>query len=152
MSSAISSIGGGYTPQVVSGASRRQGPSQMMSQLFQKIDTNGTGSITKSQFEAAFQQMNPPPGLKAMGADAIFNKLDPNGTGSVSKQDFVNGMKSILSQLRAQREAAHNANAANGNQTTSPAATLSSGLQSLEQALGNSATNQGTGSIVNTSA
>jgi Ca2+-binding EF-hand superfamily protein len=142
MSSAISGLGGGYSPQVVSGASMRMPPAQKMSQLFQKIDTNNTGSITKAQFESAFQSMNPPSGLKSMGADAIFSKLDPNNTGSVSKQDFVNGMKSILSELRAQQGSSANGSANAGGNTS---VTLSSSLQALEATLG-SQTAQNTGS------
>lgn len=127
MSSAISSIGGGYSPQVVSGASMRQPPSQKMSQLFDKIDTSGSGSITKAQFESAFQTMNPPAGIKSMGADAIFNQLDPNGTGNVSKQDFINGMKNVMEQLRAQR---HNGSQAPSGSSASQ--TLTSALDSLQ--------------------
>lgn len=97
----MSTVGGvssmaGMMPQVVSGASMRMPPSQKMGNLFQQIDTGNTGSITKAQFEQAFQTLNPPPSIKSQGADAIFSKLDPNGTGSVSRQDFINGMKSIM--------------------------------------------------------
>jgi hypothetical protein len=71
-----------------------------MSNLFDKIDTSGSGTITKAQFEQAFQTMNPPKGVQQAGADAVWAKLDLNGTGSVSKQDFVSGMTSQMSQLR----------------------------------------------------
>lgn len=127
MSSAISSVGGGISPQVVSGASMRMPPSQKMSQLFDKIDTSGSGSITQSQFEAAFQTMNPPAGIKSMGADAVFSQLDPNGTGKVSKQDFINGMKNVMEQARAQRH-----NGSHGASGTNASQTLSSALNSLQ--------------------
>ncbi len=84
MSMSIAGVGSGLTAQVVSGASMRMPPAQKMSQLFQQIDANNTGSITKAQFTSAFQSQNPPAGIKALGADAIFSRLDPNGTGSVS--------------------------------------------------------------------
>jgi Ca2+-binding EF-hand superfamily protein len=138
MSSAISGVGGGYSSQVVSGASMHMPPAQRMSQLFQKIDPNGTGSITKAQFESAFQSLNPPSRLKSLGADAIFSKLDPNNTGSVSKQDFVNGMKNVMAELRAQRNSASSSSA-------NASATISSSLQSLEATLSNQAA-QKTGS------
>lgn len=92
----VSGLAGAMMPQATSGASMRMPPSQKMSNLFQQIDTGSTGSITKAQFEQAFQTLNPPPAIKAMGADAVFSKLDSNGTGSVSRQDFINGMKSIM--------------------------------------------------------
>jgi Ca2+-binding EF-hand superfamily protein len=78
----------------------RKSPTQKMENLFQKIDTSGSGSITKSQFEQAFQSMNPSKGFQQAGADAVWAKLDPNGTGSVSKQDFVSGMTSMMSGFR----------------------------------------------------
>jgi hypothetical protein len=110
-----------------------------MSDLFQKIDTNGSGTISKAQFEQAFQNTNPPPAFKAMGADAIFSKLDPSGTGSVSKQDFVNGMKTLMTQAHHHHQAA-DVNGGQSGATTSPAQTLSSSLESLN-ALGPSGTN-----------
>ena len=92
----VSSMAGMVQPQVVSGASMRMPPSQKMANLFKQIDTNNSGTITKAQFEQAFQNLNPPPAFKAMGADAVFSKLDPTGSGSVSRQDFINGMKSMM--------------------------------------------------------
>lgn len=106
-------------------------PTQKMSDLFQKIDTGGSGSITKAQFEQAFQNTNPPAGFKAMGADAIFNKLDPNGTGSVSKQDFVNGMKTLMTQAHHHHHQAASVNGGQSGTAPSPAQTLSSSLESL---------------------
>ena len=86
-------------PQVWSGASGSSGTnrSPKLSNLFDKIDTSGSGSITKAQLEDAMKTMKLP-GLQGMTADQIFAKLDPNGTGSVSKQDFVSGMQSMIQQ------------------------------------------------------
>lgn len=128
MSMSISGMGGvAIPPRVMSGASSRMSPTQKMSDLFQQIDTGSTGSVTKTQFEQAFQSTNPPPAFKAMGADAVFSKLDPNGTGSVSKQDFVNGMKALMAQVHHH----HHAAGVNGGTAPSPAQTLSSSLESL---------------------
>lgn len=133
----MSEIGGvssmaAMMPQVVSGASMRMPPSQKMANLFQQIDTSNTGSITKSQFEQAFKTLNPPPAIKAQGADAVFSKLDPNGTGSVSKQDFINGMKSVMAQSRA-----HHAEAAPQTLSGSLNALNKVGSQAPTGALGN---------------
>ncbi len=106
----------------------RMSPSQKMANLFQQIDTTGSGSITKAQFEQAFQTMNLPPALKTQGADAIFAKLDPNGTGSVSKQGFVKGMTSIMSQARAHHHHGGHTHASHGS---SPAQTIAASIQSL---------------------
>ncbi|HXU93361.1 MAG TPA: EF-hand domain-containing protein [Gallionella sp.] len=119
----ISGMGGAAMPQVVSGASMRMPPSQKMSNLFQQIDTSGTGSITKAQFDQAFQTLNPPKGFQQMGSNSIWSQLDPNGTGSVSKQDFINTMTSLMSQVRHNHH-----NEASGN---SAAQTLSASTHAL---------------------
>lgn len=92
----ISGMGAAMKPQAMSGASMRMPPQQKMNNLFQAIDTAGTGSITKEQFKRAFNLMNPPAAFKAMGSDAVFAKLDPNNTGKVSKSDFIAGMKTMM--------------------------------------------------------
>jgi Ca2+-binding EF-hand superfamily protein len=88
----ITGVGGAGGMHAVSGASTSGPPQQKMSDLFDSIDSSGSGSITQSQFDQAFQSKNPPTVFQQQGADAIFTALDPNGTGSVSKQDFVSGM------------------------------------------------------------
>ncbi|TAJ77550.1 MAG: EF-hand domain-containing protein [Gallionellaceae bacterium] len=93
--SGLSGIGAAM-PQAMSGASMRTSPQQKMSDLFQQIDTAGTGRITRAQFEQAFNSAGTPAGFKAIGLEAAFGKLDPNGTGSVSKQDFISGMKAMM--------------------------------------------------------
>jgi EF-hand domain pair len=85
---------------VWSSASTPKPPAQKMANLFDQIDSSGSGSISQSQFEQAFKSMNPPASVKSAGADSVWSKLDPNGTGSVSKQDFVKSMVDTLKQLR----------------------------------------------------
>ena len=123
MSTSVSGISSGST-QVWSGASMPKSPTQKMDNLFQKIDTSGSGSITKAQFEQAFQTMNPSKGFQQAGADAVWAKLDPNGTGSVSKQDFVGGMTSMMSGFRH-----HHGGGASS--TTSAAQTVTTSTSSL---------------------
>lgn len=101
MSIGISGIAGSYAPQAMSGASARMAPTPKMANLFDKIDTSGSGTITKSQFLEAFQTMKPTAGFRAMGADAVFRTLDPNNSGTVSKQAFVQGMTQLMAQFRA---------------------------------------------------
>jgi len=150
MTSAISGMTGVFRPQVVSGASMRQPPAQRMANLFDAIDTNGSGSISKAQFEQAFQTMNPPKGLQAMGADAIWGQLDPNSSGSVSKQDFVSTMTNVLAQMHAQHAQARadgdgdadgSNGVANGGQGngSNPLSDLVAVLQKLEATLGGQA-------------
>jgi Ca2+-binding EF-hand superfamily protein len=120
MSMTVSGVGGAAGYQAVSGASARMPPQQKMSNLYNQVDTGGTGSITQSQFNQAFQTLNPPAPFKAAGASAVWNALDPNGTGQVPRQDFINGMKNLMVQLRQ-----------GGNGVSDAAQTSAAGTQAL---------------------
>ena len=123
MSLDISSIGSGFAIHAMSGASAGMPPQQKMTNLFNQIDSSGSGGITQTQFDQAFQSLNPPAAFKQQGADAIFAALDPSGTGSVSKQDFITGMSNLMASLRADNSASL--------QGPSPTDSLSSSLQFL---------------------
>ena len=118
----ISGVGAASGMHAVSGASSSGPPQQKMSDLFDSIDTSGSGSITQAQFDQAFQTKNPPAVFQQQGADAIFASLDPSGSGSVSKQDFVATMSKLMASLRADN--------AGGSQ---PSASLAASVQSLNQ-------------------
>ncbi|MBS4095950.1 MAG: EF-hand domain-containing protein [Sulfuricella sp.] len=151
MSMAISGMGSAAAPQAMSGASGRMPPAQKIANLFDKIDSSGSGTITKAQFEQAFQNQKMPQAFKAMGADAIFSKLDSSGSGSISKQDFVNGMKSLMSQVRQHRHGeGGNAAQSASSSATAPAQTLSYSLESLNS-LGTQAS-PASGSLLKTTA
>lgn len=100
MSNVIVGVAAGSTPvQTMTGPSASMPARPKMSNLFDQIDTTGSGSITKDQFSSAFQSMNPPGGFKAMGESAVYAKLDPNHAGSVSKNAFVNTMSALSLSL-----------------------------------------------------
>jgi Ca2+-binding EF-hand superfamily protein len=120
----IAGIASSSAIHAVSGASYGAPPQQKMSNLFDSIDTSGSGSITQAQFDQAFQTKNPPAVFQNQGADAIFASLDPSGTGSVSKQDFVSTMSGLMASLRADSPAQ------SGSQPTD---TLTASVQSLNQ-------------------
>jgi len=101
MSMGISGVGGSRGPQSMSGASMPMPPARKMATLFSQIDTAGTGSITQSQFNQAFQSTNPPAGFRAMGASAVFQSLNPSSSGTVSQQNFVQGMTQLMAQVRS---------------------------------------------------
>jgi hypothetical protein len=148
MSMSISGVGSASIPQIVSGASSYAPPAQKMSNLFQQIDTSGTGSISQSQFQQAFATLNPPANFQAAGANAVFQQLDPTGSGSVSKSDFVSSMMSMMRTLRA--NAPSNTNAAPPT-STPPVQSISQSLQAFLQ-LGPQAfsANNGVGNILDT--
>lgn len=118
----VSSTGSSASDHVTSGASAPMSPSQKMADLFDAIDSSGSGSISQDQFAQAFQTLNPPPSFQAAGADAIWKQLDPNGTGSVSKSDFVSTMTTLMKQLRGHHH--HKANAGGSAQVAQAASTL----------------------------
>lgn len=123
MTAPVAAVGGAAIPEIVSGASTSGPPNQKMSNLFDNIDSGSAGSINQTQFNQAFQTLNPPSVFQAQGSAAIWSALDPNGSGSVSKSDFVNTMTDLMVQLRADPTG-----------TASPATpgqTLNSSLQSL---------------------
>ena len=118
----ISGVGAASGMHAVSGASSSGPPQQKMSDLFDSIDTSGSGSITRAQFDQAFQTKNPPAVFQQQGADAIFASLDPTGSGSVSKQDFVATMSKLMASLRADNAG-----------ESQPPASLAASVQSLNQ-------------------
>jgi len=64
------------------------GSSSLASQLFSLLDTNGDGSISKSEFEATLGQNG-----NTAAADSLFDKLDPNGDGSVDPGELASALQ-----------------------------------------------------------
>jgi len=120
----VSGIGTTAGIHATSGASASWPPQQKMASLFDSIDSSGSGSITKTQFDQAFQSKTPPTAFQKQGADAIFGALDPSSTGNVSRQDFISGMSKLMSSLRA------DGTAQSGSQAQD---SLTASLQSLNQ-------------------
>lgn len=58
---------------------------QYQQNLFNQIDTDGDGSISKSELETAVTNG----GGTTQAADALYAELDPNNTGSVSEQQLA---------------------------------------------------------------
>ena len=114
--SGVSSARDAAMPQ----ASKPISQQQKIANLFQQIDTEGSGRINKSQFTKAFSTLNTPASVKAMGAEAVFAKLDPSGSGTVSKEDFVKGMEAVIAQVSAKDVAAKPSPAAPQAQAKAP--------------------------------
>ena len=138
MSLSISGMGATSAPQIVSGASSYASPSAKMTSLFGKIDSGNSGSITRGQFQQAFDRLNPPASFRAQGANAIFNQLDPNRSGSVSKSHFVRGMTAMMRSFKTAGARGASAVPTESNSSDAASQSLSQSLQSLLQ-LGRSA-------------
>ena len=61
---------------------------QWRQNLFDKIDTNGNGSITQSELDQAVTSA----AGTTTAANALFGDLDPDDTGSVSEQQFAQNL------------------------------------------------------------
>lgn len=96
--SGISSMRAASVPKVASGQAASSSPQQNINNLFQQIDSAGSGRITKAQFQQAFNKLNLPASIKGIGQEAAYSKLDPSGSGVVSKQDFIRGMHALMAQ------------------------------------------------------
>jgi Ca2+-binding EF-hand superfamily protein len=64
-------------------------PSDALQNLFNDIDSNGDGSITKSEFESALGAG----GTNLANADKVFGELDSNGDGSVSMDELKSALQ-----------------------------------------------------------
>ncbi len=122
-----------------SGSSTAAGSSADLSQieqnLFAKIDTNGDGTIDKTELSNFFNSMSAQ-GSTAAGATAaavpatsasvdtgaLFSSLDTSGDGSISEQEFSANVGSLVDQLRSQLTA----NVANSAASATAAATTQS--------------------------
>ena len=78
-----------------SGASAVAGVPHFGHHLFSKIDSDGDGSITKTELETAVTAN----GGTTEAADALYSALDPDGTGSVSASQFGANLKSVFESL-----------------------------------------------------
>jgi hypothetical protein len=122
-------------------------PYSMTQSLFNEIDTNGVGSITKSELEQAVTSA----GGTSAAADALYAQLDPNNTGSVSEQQFAQ----FLQPPSPTGTTAQDAILALLDPTSTSAvggATAQAALQALISQLGagNDANNTGAGASENT--
>src|ERR1700722_17135276 len=68
--------GGGFTPAAIK---------QFQQNLFNQIDTNGDGSVSKTELEQAVTKA----GGGTQAADALYSVLDPNNTGGFSGQQLA---------------------------------------------------------------
>lgn len=77
-----------FSAQGQAGASTSR--SNALQSLFGKLDSDGSGGISKTEFENALGAG----GTNTAKADEVFGKLDANGDGSVSLDELGAGLKS----------------------------------------------------------
>jgi len=129
----------GYQAQGWPGASSTAPGGQLAHSLFAQIDTNGDGSISKTELEQAVTKA----GGSKDAADALYAKLDPNGTGSVSEQQLTQALFGAQPHHHHHHGGGHPAGATDAAGATDPSATGSAtdALTSLFNADGGGAGN-----------
>jgi hypothetical protein len=145
---AVSGVGG--TPSVpVTGADSilQLNIAQFLGNIFDQInndadadkadptDPTNPARIDETQLAHAFDSLQLPPQVRALGASAVFSQLDPNGTGSVSKPAFVAGLTKLIEDLRAGR-VHHHAHVATDPSEASDDDQQPSAWQVISQVLG----------------
>jgi Ca2+-binding EF-hand superfamily protein len=79
--SLASGVGGGFNPAALQ---------QLQQYLFNKIDTNGNGSVSQGELETAVTNA----GGSTQSADALYSLLDPNNSGGFDEQQFAQAFPS----------------------------------------------------------
>lgn len=73
-------------------------PAKMRDKLFAKVDTNGTGSIDKTELQGLADKVASVTGNASTNTDDIFAKADSDGDGKLSKDEFTTALQSIMPQ------------------------------------------------------
>lgn len=89
--SSLSGVSGAASPWSSMGGSSVSRQERM----FAKIDSNGDGSVDKTELQSAFDAIAQKTGGTAQSADALFSKFDTNGDGKLSASELSTGMKSL---------------------------------------------------------
>jgi Ca2+-binding EF-hand superfamily protein len=98
---------------------------QFAQNMFNQIDTSGSGSITQNELEQAVTGA----GGTTQAADALYSELDPNGSGGISEQQFAQALigPSYSDQVQAQL-IGYQAQGWPGNSSNGPIGTLAQNL------------------------
>ncbi|MBI3901814.1 MAG: EF-hand domain-containing protein [Nitrosomonadales bacterium] len=106
--SSINSISGGGFSMMMSGM-KRPDPSQMVDNLFSKLDTTNKGYLEKSDLQSALSQLSGSGSSSGSSStssstnvDEIFKKLDGNSDGKITKDEMSSGMKKLADALDSQ--------------------------------------------------
>ncbi|SFN61075.1 EF hand [Formivibrio citricus] len=93
----VSSIGSSTS----SWAMQRPDPSQMVSNLFSKLDTNNQGYLEISDLETAFGQISSSDSSSSSSTSIsdIFSTLDSDSDGKITEQEMTSSLKQLAEQL-----------------------------------------------------
>lgn len=64
--------------------------------MFAKVDSDGSGSVDKTELQTMLDKIAEKSGTSLGSADDMMTKMDSNGDGSLSKDELEAGMKSLM--------------------------------------------------------
>jgi Ca2+-binding EF-hand superfamily protein len=73
-------------------------PAKMRDKLFAKVDSDGSGSVDKTELQGLADKVAKATGGDSVNTDDIFSKSDTDGDGKLSKDEFDSALKSIMPQ------------------------------------------------------
>ena len=73
-------------------------PAKMRDKLFAKVDSDGSGSVDKTELQGLADKVAKATGGDSVNTDDIFSKADTDGDGKLSKDEFGTALKSIMPQ------------------------------------------------------
>lgn len=91
--SSISSVGGASSAWPDPGAGRA---AAMKQRMFAKVDSDGSGSVDKTEMQTLLGRIGEKTGQSLGNADELLTKMDSNGDGGLSSDELDAGMKSLL--------------------------------------------------------
>lgn len=80
-------------------AMQRPDPSQMVSNLFSKLDTKNQGYLEKSDLTSAFSQLSSSSESSSVSVDEIFSQLDSDSDGKITESDMTASLKKLAEEL-----------------------------------------------------
>ncbi len=112
---------------------------QLADQLMTSVDTNKDGSIDKTEFSTAAQQLSQNPATantdtSATNLEKVFNSLDANGDGNITSSELMSALENSTQQLSqssgVHHHHHHSQSGASASQDPTASATSSTTAQS----------------------
>jgi hypothetical protein len=91
--STISSVGNASSALSDLASSRA---SAMKQKMFAKVDSDGSGTVDKSELQTMLDKLSERSGQTLGSADDLLGKMDSNGDGSLDSEELDAGMKSLM--------------------------------------------------------
>jgi Ca2+-binding EF-hand superfamily protein len=91
--STLSGVGGTSNVWSATASSRA---SAMRDKMFSKVDSDGSGSVDKTELQSMLDHISSNTGTSAGNADELLTKMDSDGNGSLSQTELEAGIKDLM--------------------------------------------------------